>query len=440
MRLGGLLLASILAAALVGCGDYLGTDKKDPPLPGERVPVLTFDRGIKPDPQIGSLDVRLPRPMPNSEWPQAGGYPNHAMHHLAAGGELQQSWRTAIGEGSDSEVQLIGQPIVSHGTVFTIDVRATVRAFEAATGKRKWQRDLAPDEDDEGTLGGGVAINGERLYVTTGFAQVIALDAADGKEIWRKPVPSPVRAPPAVYGGRLFVVTIANELFVLAADDGRSIWNHAGLTEVAGLVGGSPPAVEGEVVVTPYSSGEVVALRVENGRVIWSDTLSALRRTDPVSSLAHVRGVPVIDRDLVFVVSHSGRTVAIDLRTGARIWEQPVGGTQGPWVAGDFVYVLGSTGELVCFARRDGRVRWVHTLQRFENEKSKKGPILWTGPALVGDRLIVANNKREVWSISPYNGEPMGKIKISGPVLIPPAVADETVYLLTEDADLIALR
>jgi outer membrane protein assembly factor BamB len=436
MRATGRILVTLAAAVLAACGDYFGTDKKDPPLPGE----LSLDRGIKPDPQIGNLDVRLPRPMANSEWPQAGGYPNHAMQHLAAGGELKQTWRTGIGDGSDSEVQLVGQPVISRGTVYTIDVRATVRAFDAASGKRKWERYLAPEEDDEGTLGGGLAIDGDRLYVSTGFAQVITLDPADGKEIWRKPVPSPIRAPPAVYGGWLFVVTIANELFALSTDDGRTIWSHTGLTEVAGLIGGSPPAVEGEVVVAPYSSGEVVALRAENGRVIWSDTLSALRRTDPVSSLAHVRGVPVIDRDLVFVVSHSGRTVAIDLRSGARIWEQPIGGTQGPWVAGDFVYVLGSLGELVCFARRDGRVRWVHNLQRFENEKSKKGPILWTGPVLVGDRLIIANNKREVWSISPYSGEPMGKIKVSGPVLIPPAVADETVYLLTEDADLIALR
>lgn len=439
MRLAGYIVIS-LAAALVGCSEYLGTDKKDPPLAGERIPVLSLDRGIRPDPQIGNLDVRLPRPRTNADWPQAGGYPNHAMQHLAASGDLKQKWRSGIGEGSDGEVQLLGQPIVSRGIVYTVDARATVRAFDAASGERKWQRRLAPDDDDEGTLGGGLATDGNRLYVTTGFAQVIALEASDGKEVWRKSIPSPLRAPPAINGGRLFVVTIANELFVMAADDGRNLWNHTGLTEVAGLIGGSPPAVEGEVVVAPYSSGEVVALRVENGRVVWSDTLSALRRTDPVSALAHVRGVPVIDRDLVFAVSHSGRTVAFDLRSGARVWEQPIGGTQGPWVAGDFVYVLGSTGDLVCLARRDGRVRWVRALQRFENEKSKKGPILWTGPALAGDRLIVANNKREVWSISPYNGEPMGKIKVSGAILIPPMVADETVYLLTEDADLIALR
>jgi outer membrane protein assembly factor BamB len=430
----------VAGVALAGCSDYFGTEKKDPPLPGERVPVLSLDRAIRPDPQIGNLDVRLPRPRANTEWPQAGGYPNHAMQHLAAGGDLKQKWRSGIGDGTDSELQLLGQPIVSRGLVFTIDVRATVRAFDAATGDRKWQRKLAPDEDDEGTLGGGLATDGERLYVTTGFAQVIALDPTDGKDVWRKTLPTPLRAPPSIYAGRVFAVTIANELFVLAADDGRNLWNHTGLTEVAGLMGGSPPAVDGELVVAPYSSGEVFALRVENGRVVWSDTLGALRRTDPVSALAHVRGVPVIDRDLVFVASHSGRTVAIDLRSGARVWEQPIGGTQGPWVAGDFVYVLGGNGELVCLSRRDGRVRWVHTLQRFENEKSKKGPILWTGPALAGDRLIIANNKREVWSISPYNGEPLGKIRVSGPVLIPPTVADETVFLLTEDADLIALR
>ena len=31
---------------------------------------------------------------------------------------------------------------------------------------------------------------------------------------------------------------------------------------------------------------------------------------------------------------------AIDLRRGERIWDKSVGGTQEPWVAGDFVFVV----------------------------------------------------------------------------------------------------
>ena len=131
---------------------------------------------------------------------------------------------------------------------------------------------------------------------------------------------------------------------------------------------------------TAYSSGEIVALRLENGRVVWSDSLTALRRTDPVSTLAHIRGRPVIDRGRVVASSNSGRTVAIDLRTGSRLWEQGFGSTYGAWVAGEFIYLMSTNGEIVCLARLNGGIRWVRQLQRFEDEEDKEKPIFWSGP------------------------------------------------------------
>lgn len=432
-------LAASALLMLAGCDKWIGTPEK-PPLPGERIAVLSLAETLKPDARVVDLQVRLPRPFLNGDWPQSGGDPSHAMHHLAADGNLARKWRVDIGEGSDSERQILAQPIIVGDRVYAMDVEANVRAMDVATGKRLWQADLAPDDDDDGILGGGLAFNDGRIYVTTGFAQVIALDAATGKILWRRNVSGPMRAGPTVSDGRLFAVTVANELYALSVDDGRTLWTHIGITEIAGLLGGGSPAVEGNIVVAPYSSGEVVALRVQNGRVVWSDSLTSLRRTDPVSSIAHIRGRPVIDRGRVYVVGHSNRTIAIDLASGSRVWEQPIGGIYGPWVAGDFIYVISNDGEIVCLLRKDGRIRWVQPLQKFEDEEDKTDPIRWTGPVLVGDRLLVAGSNGEIWSVSPYTGSLLGSIKVSGSVAISPAIANQTVFLLTDDADLIALR
>ena len=67
-------------------------------------------------------------------------------------------------------------------------------------------------------------------------------------------------------------------------------------------------------------------------------------------------------------------------------------------------------------------------------------PIDWTGPILVGDRLLIAGSNRQALSVSPYNGEILGRLELPGPVLIPPIVAGGTVYFLTEDAELLAYR
>ncbi|CAN0558538.1 unnamed protein product, partial [Laminaria digitata] len=109
-------------------------------------------------------------------------------------------------------------------------------------------------------------------------------------------------------------------------------------------------------------------------------------------------------------------------------------------VAGDFVYIVTRDGEVICLTRRGGRVRWIVQLPRFEDLEDLTGPILWTGPVLAGDRLLVSNNVEEIWSLSPYTGKVLGFLEVPGPVLIPPVIAGETLYVLTDDAELIAFR
>ena len=429
----------LMLLVVPGCADWFGGNK-DKPLPGTRISVLALQRQLEPDPRLADLAVRLPRPRTNAAWPQAGGGANHAMQHLAAKGNLAPLWSVDIGEGSGDDTQLLSQPVIAGGRVYTLDAEAEVRAQKADTGDLLWRRALKSKAEEEGILGGGLAVAGSRLFATTGFGEVIALDAASGEEVWRRSVAGPIRAAPTVHGGRVFVITITNELYVIDAGDGRVLWTHAGLIETAGLMGAASAAVDGSIVVAPFSSGEIVALRVENGRQVWADSLIAVGRLDPISSLAHIRGRPVIDRGRVFVTSNSGRTVAIDLRTGSRLWERPIGSVHGPWVAGEFIFILSNNGELACLSRRTGGIRWVRQLQRFEDMEDREDPIFWSGPVLAGDRLIVAGSNREVWSVSPYTGKLLGRIKAPGPVYIAPAVANETVFLLTEDAELVALR
>ena len=441
LRRAAALAALLAATALAGCGSgYFGGKENKEPLKGERISVLALDNTLKPDRRIQDVEVRLPRPYRNPDWPQPGGVPTHANYHLAVPGKLAVAWRVDAGEGSSSDTQLLAPPVIADGRVYVLDSAAELRAFDAKTGRELWHVDLTPEDEDEGPRGGGIAYFGGRLFVTTGFADVFALDPKTGKQVWKHRVSGPMRAGPTALAGRVFVVTIANELHTLSADDGHELWMQAGIVEPAGLLGGASPAAEGDVVVAAYSSGELFALRAENGRVAWNETLTPLRRADPVSEIAQIKADPVIDRGRVVAISNSGRMVSIDLRTGGRVWEQEVAGVHTPWVAGDYIYVVTTGDELVCLDRRDGRVRWVTQLPRFEDPEDKEDPIRWTGPVLVSDRLLVPASDGEIWSVSPYTGQPLGRIKLDSGILISPSVADGTVYVLTDDATLVALR
>ena len=432
--------AALCAVALLaGCSWFGGGEK--PPLPGERVSALQLNRQLNVDPELAGTDVVLPEPYVNNEWAQPGGNQTHAMYHLKAStGALQQVWSVDIGASASDDNRLLAEPIVADGAVFTMDADSVVSAHDAGTGKEIWREDLTPDEEDDDLFGGGVAWVDGDLVVSTPFAKVFRLNAKTGEIKWEAPAPAPMRSPPAVSDGRIFVITIDNQLVVYALDDGRKLWSNAGVEEAAGLLGGTTPAVDGGIVVAAYTSGELLAFDVTDGRSIWSESLAGGARGNAIATLTDIRGKPVIDRDFVVAIGNGGVMAAIDKERGGRVWDNGLGGTQMPWVAGDWVYVLTNDSEVVCISRTDGRVKWITALPQFENEVDKEDRIYWSGPVLVSDRLLVTGSSGLAIAISPYDGNVLGKQDLPDSSHLPPVVANETVYILSDDARLIALK
>src|SRR3954470_13927222 len=433
-----LLAALLLPLSLAGCDWF---DKKKTPLVGERIPVFTDRKELEPDKEAAAIQVTLPAPAVNDSWPQSGGFPNYAMHHLAIGDSPQVLWTADVGAGSGSSRILTTPPVVAEGKVFAKDAESTVSAFDANTGQRIWSVTLKPEKArDTDEFGGGLAYYGGRLFVTTGFAGVFCLDPNDGKEIWNSIVSAPIRGAPLVLADRVFSISIDNKLHAMAAIDGSDLWNFAGLQEVAGYIGGNSPAGANDVVVAPFSSGELVELRAENGRPVWNESLVGPRReARAFGNLADIRGRPVIDRGLVLAMGTAGTLTAIDLRSGQRHWERNIGGNQTPWVSGRFVFVVTGSADVAAIERDTGKVKWVTPLTQYEDEKRRR-PVLWGGPVLASDRLLIGGSTGELLALSPYTGQVIGKLAIGSPMRLSPVVANRIVYILTDSGRLVALR
>lgn len=432
-----LALSAVVLVTLGACDIFEEEEKR---LPGRRIAVMIADTDADPDPRLADLQVKLPPPYINDSWPQSGGYPDHAMHHLMLSEDIKRQWKVDIGAASEGDQRILQGPLIADGRLFTMDRDYEITAFDAGNGKVLWRKEIEVPEDDEEAFGGGLAYADGLIYASTGFAKVSAFNAANGQEIWRADLTGPARAAPSVAEARVIVVTIDNRVSAFDADTGEPAWSHAGFTEVAGLLGAASPAIADSTAIIPYSSGEVYAVRVANGRVSWSDSLTSSRRVDALSALADIRARPVIDRGVVYVVSHSGRMLAIDLRTGTRIWDRRIAATQSPWIAGEFLFVVTVDQALLAITRRGGRVRWARYLPNFEDPEDRDDPISWVGPVLANDRLIVGNNLGEIWAISPYDGSPLGQIEVDGGVTVTPRVANGVLYVQTDAGSVYAYR
>lgn len=433
-------LTTLAAVAALVLGLGACDNEVDRILPGERLSVLQLQTALTPSPQLSDVPVDLPEAWTNQFWPQVGGYPNHAMGHLALGTSLKKAWSASIGTGGDRRRPLTAAPVMAEGMVFSVDTDGEVRAFDAKNGNRKWEASIVPKgEEDSGAVGGGLAYASGRLYATSGYKYLTALNPQTGAQLWKTQLPSPARSAPAVMNEQVYVVTLDNRLLVFSVSDGAPQWNYSGVSESTNLLGSAAPAVDETLVVLPLSSGELYGLRPENGRVVWEDNLSAVRRSGSMGAIADIRGLPVIDQGVVFALSYSGRMVALDQVTGRRLWQREVGSAETPWAAGRTIFIVTTEQQLVALRRDSGEIHWVLQLPRFEDDK-RENPVVWTAPILAGGRIITAGSNGDMIEVDATNGTLVRTTDIGDSITIAPLVAGETLYTLTQDGDLTAWR
>lgn len=456
--------AALLAAvAVAGCSSnpvtrlFGGGGKStegEAPEKDDRISILALDRTLEADPRYAGANVALPPSYRNFSWTQPGGEADHTLHHLSGPTSISVAWNQDIRASAGRRAKLTSPPIAADGKIYVVDTEARVSAFNMDDGARLWRTELTPRVKErfrvrelltrpkaaEIGFGGGVAFENGRIFVTSGFGFAAALNAETGEELWRTEVEAPVRTPPTAHGGLMFFVTNTNEMVALNQRTGAREWSYQSFEERARILSAASPAAAGDLVVAPFSSGEVVTFITDSGRAVWNDTLAQNTQLTALATLNDIAGSPVIDRGLIYVVSHAGRLAAIDIRTGQRVWEVQVASLQMPWVAGDFIYLVSVDGELVCINREEGAIMWVSQLQRYRNEKKKKNRIAWAGPVLVSDHLVLVSSRGEVARVSPQGGAVIETRRIGDGFTVPPIVADDKIFLLSEKGRLYALQ
>lgn len=431
-----------------------------------RISILELSETLEVTGALQPSDVVLPDPVPSNNWTQVGGNTSHVMQRLTSDGNLERAWSKSIGKGSSAKGRILAPPVIQNDRLFIMDAQNKVRALNAETGSSIWDHKVEIEDvgktrrgkrsfidrvrdplsfRDEGGLdksgvGGGLAVVGDVLYLTSGLGIVEALNSSTGESIWRKELRVPIHSAPAVKDGRVFAISDDNELFSFNAQTGETQWTYQAIVETARMLTLPAPAIVDEVVLAPFSSGELVALRVENGGVLWQDALSGGGRLTPLASLNDIAAGPIVADGFVVASAQSGVMNAFDLRTGQRIWSQPAGTLSFPWLAGDFIYAATTNGEIICMSKIDGELVWLTQLETFKNDKKRKNKIAWSGPILVDDKLVVFSSQGVGMELNPFDGSVIREFKAGDGIFVPPVFANGTLYVVSDGAKLTAYR
>ena len=432
----------------------------------DRISILQLSESLTIEAPTPPENLFIPEPYVNTDWPQVGGNVAHVVQHTGASGPLERAWSLDVGDGSGRKGRITAPPIVANGVIYVVDANYNVLAIDEATQERLWKYKVEAvrrestregkvsfidrikdpltftdgDGSDKEGVGGGIAFSDNKIIVASGLGKVVALDATTGAVIWESQTRVPMNSAPTVSNGRIFVASDDNELFAINSNTGEVIWSYQGIIETARMLTTPAAAVKDDVVLAPFSSGELIALRVQNGGVLWQDSLSSTARLTPLASLNDIAGGPAIADGYAIASAQSGVMTAFDLRTGQRVWSQPAGMLGIPLITADIVFAVTTEGQLAAMSKIDGNVLWLTQLRQYKNEKKRKDRIVWTGPILAGNRLVVASSRGQVVTVDPLSGTILNEMSAGGAVFVPPIIANETVYLLTDKAKLVALK
>ncbi|MEM7236585.1 MAG: PQQ-binding-like beta-propeller repeat protein [Pseudomonadota bacterium] len=426
-----LLTAGSLLAA---CG-YFDDEEK---LPGERIRLRANDTQAEPD--VATRRSLAPA-QTLANWTQTNGQATHNSGNLNGPTSPSIAWRADAGQGNSDDSWITSPPIAVDGRVFTLDAASTVTAFDSGSGSVSWETDVSlEDEDGEEGFGGGLAAEGQTIFVTTGFGEVLALSAASGEILWRQRFDAPFRAAPSAANGIVVAVARDNQAYALRGATGDLLWRDQGVAAEAAFLGGSTAAIAGGLVILPYSSGEMVALDIGTGRAIWSAVVTGGRRGLARASITDLTGDPVVAGPFVLGANQSGRLIAINGRNGNRVWTRAIGATKPLWPVEDTMFLISDLEELTRVNLRDGSTLWKTPLPAFEDEEDAEDPITYSGPIVVSGKVLLTDSLENLWSFDAQSGEGGVILEMPDGSRTGPIVAGGTIFILTDEADLLALR
>jgi outer membrane protein assembly factor BamB len=339
--------------------------------------------------------------------------------------QIKAVWHTRV-RGEAPKLRLGLDVAVEGNQVFTASYKGAVAAFDLASGRRVWQRELrAP-------LAGGPTAADGLVVIGTSKGEVIALAQKDGALRWRVRVNAEILAAPAVGGGLVVVRGADGKLFGLAEADGHENWLVDQQVPRLSLRGTSRPLLIGDLAICGFDNGRLLAVTRGSGATAWDTAVAQPHGNTELRRLIDIDASVQADGDDLFAIAYQGRVARIVRESGQIVWARDLSGYRGLAVDANSVYVTTAEGDVVSLDKRTGIEQW--------RQKGLERRQL-SAPAIYGGRIVVADFSGIVHWLDASSGAFVarakdGKQRISSA----PIVAGDLLLVFGDDGDLTAFR
>jgi eukaryotic-like serine/threonine-protein kinase len=343
-----------------------------------------------------------------------------------------------------TKARITSSPAVDAGVVYFESYDSTFYAVDAATGTLKWtfatngeKRFAAPHmhgilpaseavPDPFDFYLSSPAVSNGAVYFGSGDGNVYALDASTGAPKWKFHTADVVHASPAVSEGLVFIGSWDTYFYALDANTGAEKWKFKTGDDPAfhNQVGiQSSAAVANGIVYFGCRDSKLYALDARTGAKAWV--------IDNKGSW--VIGSPAVaDGKVFFTTSDSGLFHVVDAQSGAELFslsfKWPM--FSSPAVAGNLVYIGSHEGKLLAIDVAARSPAWT-----FQTDASRQnGPALTTAEGQPNYGAVMSS----MFFDDVVSG--VQRMFSVGAMLSSPVVADDAIYVGSADGYLYAIH
>ncbi|OGT15137.1 MAG: outer membrane protein assembly factor BamB [Gammaproteobacteria bacterium RIFCSPHIGHO2_02_FULL_38_33] len=328
-------------------------------------------------------------------------------------------WSQTAGVGADG-LYLKLSPAMANRHIFTIDAHGQACSFDKDTGHAAWCQALKTPATT------GVVVKEGQVFFGTQDGLVYALDETNGRVLWSTSVDNQLLAAPYVSSNRVFAKTLDGNVYALDKKTGVFVWKYEHGSPLYLLRDMSVPQLAGHRVIVGFADGKLAAYSEDKGELLWERTIAEPEsKRNFIDRFVDISASPILDQSTIYVVTYQGNFSAIDLRTGAIVWERPFSSYAGMVLTPKYLIVSDAQSVIWALDRQTGKEVW-------KQEKLKFRDI--TGPALQNNKYIIVGDKEGYlhW-LNVGNGSFVSRMRIKDDaILATPLVDHHQVYLLTQ--------
>ena len=329
---------------------------------------------------------------------------------------LKMVWRGHTGDGNGKNIVNYA-PVLADGKLYTVSENGTMVAYNAQNGQIVWQQKAGT------RLTSGPAVGDDKLFVNGNQGELLAFNTSNGAKLYTATLPNRSFAAPAYSNGIVIAKTIDEQMLAFHSNDGSQIWTYEGNVPNMILQGGSSPVINDSIVVQGSADGKVTLVTLDKGQLLWQRAAVEPNGVSDISRMVDIDANPLIRNNVIYVGSYQGSLVALDKFKAAVIWEHRLSTRSGLAMSANALFVTDTKGRVWAFNPATGKVLW---------RQNKLFNRTLTAPVIVGDNIVVADNKGDVHWLSQTDGHFVARVQMDKKGIASNPVANEnTVFVMS---------